>query len=142
MNTKEFRSQTGKPVRISLVSGHTIIIPADEWADVPEIFWSEAFSKGCLSKDTLNAVMAEQVAKEQPKIHKMMSNLAERRDAIERVLAGWFEAGEMELHLTAKGTPNTSHVDKALGYRVNKADIDAAFYRIKEQQQAAERYKQ
>lgn len=48
--TKRFRSASGSPVRLALLSGHVTIV-GTEWVSLGEVFWREAYANGCVSDD-------------------------------------------------------------------------------------------
>ena len=48
--TKKFRSASGSDVRLALMSGHVTIV-GNEWVDLQEVFWRDAYANGCVSND-------------------------------------------------------------------------------------------
>lgn len=48
--TKKFRSASGSEVRLALLSGHVTIV-GNEWVDLQEVFWRDAYANGCVSND-------------------------------------------------------------------------------------------
>jgi len=47
---KKFRSASGTPIRLSLLSGHVTTV-GNEWASLSELFWRDAYASGCVSED-------------------------------------------------------------------------------------------
>lgn len=66
-NKKKFKAPNGEPdIRIALLSGHITIIK-QEYVNLPEIFWTEAYSAGALSEDMTDSKTFDQAVKEKAK---------------------------------------------------------------------------
>lgn len=50
MASKKFKSASTKPRRVALLSGHVFMI-GNEWVDIPDFAWQEAYVQGCVSED-------------------------------------------------------------------------------------------
>lgn len=60
MQFKKFKSLDGIEKRIALLSGHTFLI-GQEWVDIPETAWDEAYANKCISSDYLGNFIEKEV---------------------------------------------------------------------------------
>ena len=54
MESKRFKSTTGKDVRVALTSGHVAII-GTQWVELHPRFFSLAYANGCISEDMVKS---------------------------------------------------------------------------------------
>lgn len=86
---KEFRSVTNDSVRVQSDDGFIIAVVGQEWRNLREELWRDAYSKGCISKDmarvgitpdeAVASVIAEGQAKEEA-VRKAMLQILENGD--------------------------------------------------------------
>ena len=85
-NTRKLRSPKGT-IRVALLSGHVTII-TEEPVDVPEIFWSSAYSLGAISGDMTSEKKAGEVEAAKK---KLLEEAVEKEKRLEKVLRGLFD---------------------------------------------------
>jgi hypothetical protein len=112
--TKKFRSASGTPVRLALLSGHVTTV-GEEWASLQEVFWKDAYANGCVSEDmdVFKDIERLQDAGVVDKV-QALQNLRDRvRTAVDKCL----EEGNPE-NFTANKGPKAQYLNAEVGETV------------------------
>ena len=123
MEFKNFRT-TGKPIRISDTSGHTVII-TDELTKVPAILWGQAYSQGAISEDMKVESMSSYL--EEKKV-KLEQEEQEEREVIKKALLEVYN--KPVGYVDKDGRPLTRKVLGLLNKPVKKIVIDSVWDEI------------
>lgn len=121
----QFRSPTGEPIRVCLLSGHAALI-GPEWRDLPEIFHREALAQGAQCDATrIENVTVTVQAGEGAQVPATNED-DDYRNAIilmlERKQPGDFVA--------STGLPNLKSLQKVVGFNVDKEKAYAVFHEL------------
>lgn len=110
-------------IRIALTSGHVTVIDKD-WIDLHEMFWSEAYARGCMSEDMLGT--APPIPQIIPPTKEAPQSLSEtdRNDLIEMAMKEVIGRGNPE-DLTAQGKIRTNRLLEILGFEPTSDERDA-----------------
>lgn len=72
MSIKKFKSN-GEDIRVTSILGHVAII-SKEFRELPEILWSEAYSKGAISSDMTSLPEIQEYIEDKKKEQKQKEN--------------------------------------------------------------------
>ncbi|MFZ7319680.1 hypothetical protein ACLS0R_11570 [Comamonas jiangduensis] len=122
----KFRSPGDEPLHISLISGHTLVIPA-EGVEVPDMFRREAIARGAEPLASDGSVVAAAPKNDDGATGK--SSADNRKDLIKEALRTMLN-GSNEEDFTAAGTPNLKRLQAVAGFQVSRADADAAWAEV------------
>ncbi len=112
MNSK-FRSPTGEPLHVALITGHTMVIPiTEDGVDVPLHFQREAISRGAVLVDGGTAEVQTQILNRQLMLREVLVAML---------------AGADKDDFTADGKPNLVKLKAKAGFAVTREEADAAF---------------
>lgn len=114
---KKFKSMTDQEVRIALTSGHSVVIPHDDWREIPKRFWSHAYALGCESEDMTDKV-----------IHNP-DNLDARKERIMLAIDSMVKAAEKDEVVKAEiftkaGSPDINKLSTKLGFSIKTQERD------------------
>lgn len=121
---KKFKSRTGEPVRLALLSGHTAIVTG-EWISLAEYFYESAYAAGCISEDmVVNTELRESIDT------GVLEKLQEKADLKSRVRVALEKAVEdNDLKAFNKsGNPTAVFLKRALGETVPNHIKDEVWY--------------
>jgi hypothetical protein len=122
-----FRSPTGKPIRLPLLSGHTAVVGAEP-RELPEIFHLAAHTAGCV-RDNDPPPPAEVPVTTGPNGPQSSGDHDEAyRSALTKMLER-----EEEGDFTADSLPNINAVSKLCGFRANKEAVLKVFRAMKDE---------
>jgi hypothetical protein len=109
--TKKFRSASGTDVRLALLSGHVTIV-GNEWVDLQEVFWRDAYANGCVSNDmeVFKNIDQLQEAGVIDKLQALTELKGKVRAAIDKCLAD----GDPE-NFTANKGPKAAYLNAEVG---------------------------
>ena len=124
---KRFKSTTGKPVRISLLDGHTIII-GTEWMDVHQRFHAQAYAGQCISEDMVKNAALDGV---DPAVVNTLNNVALQKNEVESAIRKLVADNALEA-FDAKGKPKSNILTDMVGFRVTNAVRDEVWYKVQE----------
>lgn len=122
-----FRSHTGQPIRLALLSGHVTIV-GPEWRELSQIFHQAAFQAGCERSD--QPPPPAQLKRDDGR--SMGDHDAAYRAALVTMLSR-NEEGDF----TRDSLPNTNTVSGLCGFSARKEDVLRVFREMKEEAQAA-----
>lgn len=120
---KKFRTLREDKVRIALTSGHITVVDKD-WVDLHEIFWSEAYSKGCMSEDMVGTTPPIPQIIPPTKAEPQTLSGKDRNDLIEMAMREVMGKGNPE-DLTAQGKIRTNRLLEILGFEPTRDERDA-----------------
>jgi hypothetical protein len=112
--TKKFRSASGSPIRIALLSGHITTV-GNEWASLSEVFWKDAYANGCVSEDmdVFKDIERLQEAGVIDQVQALQNLRGKVREAVDKCLA----EGNPENFTASKG-PKAQYLNSAVGETV------------------------
>lgn len=108
---KRFRSPTDTPLHVSLISGHTAVVPP-EGTELPAVFHREALARG--------AVLTEGATDEERT--QAFNRQLVLRDALDTMIKG---ADKDDF--TGDGRPNLVRLKAKVGFPVTREEADAVF---------------
>jgi len=117
----KFRSPTEEPIHVSLVTGHTAVVPM-EGVELDPMFHREAISKGAIpgSLTPEQAVMLDA----KPEIAQF-----DRKATIAKVLKAMLD-GNDEGDFNADGKPDLRKVNAKLGFQASRSEVDAVWAEV------------
>lgn len=118
MSIKKFRSN-GKDIRVSSILGHAAII-SNEFRELPEILWADAYSQGAISDDMTAAPSMKEYIEEKKKEQEEKEE--KERNEIKKVLASIF-SNPRDL-VDNKGNPIHRKVVQLLGKPIKRDTLD------------------
>lgn len=124
---KKFKSTTGKPVRLALLSGHVGWVNT-EYEELHERFHTAAYSARCVSDD-----MTKNKALEDVSIAKVDA-LVEKVE-LEKAIYSVFDkivSGEIENALTRSGAPDAQVVSTYIGERLSSQKRNELWYKYQQ----------
>ena len=112
--TKKFRSASGTPVRVALLTGHITTV-GNEWASLTEVFWRDAYANGCVSEDmdVFKDIEKLQDAGVIDKVQALQALREKVRTAVDKCLT----EGDPENFTTNNG-PKAQYLNKEVGETV------------------------
>lgn len=110
----KLKSSWDTPVQVALLSGHTIVV-GPEGRDVPKMFISEAFKRGCIP---INVEVEDLDADN-------VDLIGEKK--IEAIVEGMKEMLNNDCKLTGAGLPNLKDLAKVTGFYVSKLEAFEAW---------------
>lgn len=130
METKNFKSFTGEPIRVAMTSGHVFIISSDDWTEIPEFAWKDAYSSGATSEDTVQAAaMSDEVLQ----IVETKSNVEDRKIQAKKIIKGWIEANDLDKFSKNNGKPKSTEIGKILKCQFPNGIRDEVWYQLQEE---------
>lgn len=129
---KKFKSTTGSPVRIALLSGHTAWVNL-EFTELDDRFHAEAYSAQCVSEDMLKSEAMESipVAQAEAIIHTKSID-----DKILDVISEMVDNNELENFSKSSGAPDARIIASRVGERISSHKRDEIWYRYQEANKA------
>lgn len=125
---KRFKSTSGTPIRIALLSGHVAWVQT-EWTDLQERFWSEAYSLGCISEDMIKNTSMSQV---DHRVLNTLNNIALQKNEVEDAIRRLVKENKLD-DFDKNGKPKSSVLTTMVGFRVTNSMRDEVWYRVQEQ---------
>lgn len=124
----KFKSTTGSPVRVALLSGHVAWI-GTEYEELDERFHAEAYSAKCISED-----MVKNKALENVSIAKVDA-LVEKVDLNKAVYAVFDKivSGEIPDAMTKSGAPDAAVVSTHIGERITSQQRNEYWYKYQQE---------
>lgn len=126
----KFKTSSGQPMQIILLSGHSVVIPGEFGEDpINPIFINEALARGCIADEREAAPNTVKVQAGSAAMNQVASPEAAYRAAfIDMLGRKGTAAGDNDF--TADGTPNTNSVSKLVGFRANKEELLAEWHKL------------
>ncbi len=125
----KFRSPGKEPLHIGLTSGHTLVIPPDG-VEVPHAFRREAISRGAepMAPDGSHVEVEHQpgVQSGEDGANDGQNTAEKRLQLIKDALRAMLN-GASEDDFTAAGLPNLNRLQFLAGFKVTRAEADAAW---------------
>lgn len=122
----KFKSKSGSPVRIALLSGHVTIVTG-EFQQLNEIFHSEAYSLGCVSEDMIQNKAASAIPLHQA---EAIADKATTEDLIIEEFKRIVE--ENDQSVMTKSGPDARHLTTIVGKRISTSLRNELWYKFQQ----------
>lgn len=133
-NKKKFKAPNGQPdIRVALLSGHITII-GQQFVDLAELFWAEAYSLGALSEDMTDPKTFDQAVQE--KADEVKAEEAKFYKFLKRQLRTIYD--KPTGNVDKNGNPMYRRVVSLVKKTVKKELIMKAWDEIKAEEEAVE----
>ena len=110
VSSKKFRSRTGVPVRLALLSGHVAIVDG-EWQSLPLIFHESAYASGCVSEDMIaNASLKEGI---DTGVLNQLQKTANLKDKVKSAIEDAIVSNDLKA-FNSKGDPTHAYIKKSV----------------------------
>lgn len=125
---QKFKSNTGKPVRISQISGHITTVGV-EFAPLHERFHKEAYANGCISNDMVKSAAVDSIPTH---VAEKIIKTATKQQRIMDIIREWVADNRLGNFSDATGKPDARILTETLGEAVSSYERDEAWYKHQE----------
>lgn len=127
MASKLFKSASGEPVRLALLSGHIAVV-GNEWIQLDERFHSSAYASGCISNDM---ALNNEISINQRTV-EILDKVAQKKEKILGAMRTLVEDYNSD-NFTTGNKPKTSLLTEMIGERVMNNERDELWYTLQDE---------
>lgn len=128
MQYKNFKSGTGKEVRVALTSGHVFLVHK-EWQPIPEFAWQDMYSCGAISEDMIKNVSSESMGAAAVAV---INSVAMRKETIKQTIRDMIEDNDPE-YFMKDGRPKSPEITKRTGLKITNNERDEVWFKLQEE---------
>jgi len=127
MEYKKFRSGNGEMIHLFSTSGHAVVL-VNDFREVPECLWSQAYSLGALSEDMQVISVKNHI--EEKRLELIAKEIEERTIIKDKMQMAYIEPA---LYLDSKGKLIQRKIISLLGHTIKRDLMDDIWSEIVEE---------